>query len=133
MPFKITKRKDGGVLYEFHGLVTPEENQAARKKAIGNDLGKIKKIRYVISDYSKTENFSHTTEDVKKMAASARNLFELNPKMVMAFVMPNDLFFGTARVWRAYADDEDRVMVSKSRNEAEIWVHKKLSEESGDP
>ena len=125
MPFKVTRRKDGGVLCEFSGVVTPKENEAAHYKVVGEDLEKFKEIRYLIVDHTKTEHFNHSPEEIQKRAALASKRLDQNPDMLLAIVAPNDLFFGVGRMWRAHAGKDDRIMLFRTLDDAEIWVHQK--------
>ena len=125
MPFKVTRRKDGGGLCEYWGVVTPKENEDAHNEVVGEDLAKFKKIRYLIIDHTKTEHFNHSPEGIQKRAALAGKRLEQNPDLLLAIVAPNDLFYGVARMWRAQAGKDDRIMLFRNLDEAEIWVHQK--------
>lgn len=125
MPFKVTRRKDGGVLCEFLGVVTPGENEAAHKEVEGGNPQNFKKIPYLIVDHTGTEHFNHSSEEIQKRAVLANERLATFPNLYIAIVTPGDLFFGVARMWQTHSRMEDRVKLFRSLDEAEIWVHQK--------
>ena len=128
MAFKITKLEDGGLYIEHEGLVTIEENLAVRSEVLGSDPKNLNKIPYLVINYSNTENFSHTNDDVKNLAVSSQKFLAINPKLIIAFVVPQDLFFGMSRLWLTYSLELKRVRLFRSREEAENWVKMELAE-----
>ncbi len=125
MPYKVTRRKNGGVHCAFLGVVTPEENEAAHQEVEGGDPENFSKIPYLIVDHTDTKHFNHSSGEIQRRAALARTRLEAYPDLVMAIVTPKDLFFGVARMWQVHAGLEDRVKLFRSLDEAEFWVHQK--------
>ncbi len=125
MPFKVTRRENGGVHVEFLGVVTPEENEAAHKEVEGGDPENFGRIPYLIVDHTKTEHFNHSSEEIQRRAALANKRLEKFPNLILAIVTPRDLFYGVARMWQVHASLESRVKLFRSLDEAEIWVHQK--------
>ncbi|MCH7806715.1 MAG: hypothetical protein IH995_06175 [Proteobacteria bacterium] len=133
MPFKITKLNNGGVINEFEGIVTLEKNAEVDIKIFGEDPAQFKKISYVISDWSKSTKVTHTTEEIRELAKMTRQRLDFNPKLLFAIVVPRDLLYGLARMWHSYLGEEHRTGLFRTREEAEIWIKEKLSEESRKP
>ncbi len=133
MPFKITKLKDGGVLNEFEGIVSLEENAEVYKKIFGKNPNQFKNIPYVISDYTKATKVTHSTEEIRQLASMTKKRLEVYSKTFFAVVVPGDLFFGLARMWHAHLGEEDRAGLFRTREEAEIWINKKLSKKPSNP
>lgn len=130
MPYKITYLEDGGVLCEYEGVITPEENLAVRSEILGSDPKNLNKIPYLVIDYSKSENYSHTNDEVKNLAVSSQKILAINPELIIAFVVPQDLFFGMSRLWLTYSHEEKRAQLFRSREEAENWIKEKLSKQT---
>ncbi len=127
MPYKITKLEDGGVVIDYEGIVTSKENAEAHKKVLGTNPDQFKKISYVISDFSKAININHTSEEIHKVASMSRQKLELNPKIVLALIVPSNLFYGLGRMWQVLLEEEHhRAGLFKTKEEAEIWVQMKL-------
>lgn len=130
MPFKITKRKDGGVLCEYEGLITPEENTEAHNKIFGKGQDRLNKISYVMSDYSKVKNITHTHEEIRRHALMVKHRLEIYPKTVFAIILPSDLMFAYGRVWSSNVGEENRASVFRTKEEAKAWVKERLSKGS---
>lgn len=129
MPYKITKLEDGGVFIDYWGIVTSKENQEAHKKIVGKTPDQIKKIPYVISDFSKAININHSSEEIRKVAAMSKQKLKLNPNLVLAIIVPSTLFYGLGRMWQVLLEEEHhRAGLFKTSAEAKIWVQKKLAE-----
>jgi hypothetical protein len=129
MPYKITKLEDGGVFIDYQGIVTSRENQEAHKKIVGQNPDQLKKIPYVISDFSKARNISHTSGEIREVATMSRQKLKLNPNLLLAIIVPSTLFYGLGRMWQVFLEDEsNRAGLFRTSAEAEIWVQKKLAE-----
>lgn len=127
MPYKITKLEDGGVFIDYQGIVTSKENQEAHQKIVGKNQDRLKKIPYVISDFSKAKNISHTSGEIRQVATMSRQKLKLNPQLLLAIIVPSTLFYGLGRMWQVFLEEEhDRAGLFRTREEAEIWVQKKL-------
>jgi len=127
MPYKITKLKDSGILNEFSGVVTLADNREVYINIFGDDPYGTQKIPYVISDWSKVANISHSNEDVRTLARLTSERLEQFPATLFAVVAPNDLLFGLGRMWQTHLEKENRARVFRDRAAAEAWVKGELS------
>jgi len=131
LPYNLIRRPDGGIVFAFHGVVTPEENMRARLEAVEGDFKNLAKIRYMIADHTKTETITHKAVDIIQLAKTGKKtLKENNPDLVIAMVGPKDLIFGMARMFDVYFEPDKDLGLFRSMEEAEIWVQKKLAEKS---
>ena len=128
MPFNITKKEDGGLIIDYVGLITSEENSKAHTDVIGEDIELFKKIPYVISDFTKAKNINHSSKEINKVAAMSRHKLRLNPNLLLAVIVPSTLFFALGRMWHVFLEeDSDRAELFKSLEEAENWVKTKIN------
>lgn len=128
MPFTITRRPDGGVICNYEGVMTLEDNRRARLEMAGGDFRNFADIPYIIGDYSDVEKTTHSTEDMKLLGQTvAVDIMAYNPDIVLAVVAPKDLPYGLGRVFLAYTKEVEKIALFRNREDAETWVKAKLN------
>jgi hypothetical protein len=127
LPYTIKRRADGGVIVEFKGVLTVEENQEARLAVVEGDYTNIAKVPYLIGDHSKVEKSTHSADDMRMLAQSMKvDVRAHNPDILIAIVAPKDLSFGLGRVFHAYLGGDKKTNLFRTRKEAEAWIAEML-------
>ncbi len=127
MPIKISYRDDGGVEYEGWGLMTGEDVIDANNKTYANQQ-KLAQLRYQLCDYTKVDKFEISVAELRRIASQDEKAARQNPGMLVALVSTQDIMFGLARMWEAYADEAPfETAVFREREEAEAWIQARLN------
>ena len=125
MPYSIEYiEKEEGLIVFWEGLVRGEEIIRSYHERF-SPLERFKKIRYIITDYSIVSDFNMTIDDVKMIAQISNQAAKENRNLYAVAVMPLDLAYGMARMWQAYANDDNtgwHTHVTRTRREAEEWL-----------
>ena len=118
--------EEGGIITEFSGNLTGEEIRKATKERYSDD-SRIKKIKYVLNDYTNSTSVEVNSEDVKFSANIAVRASKLNKDVILAGVLPSNLIFGLGRMWQAYASESNwQIYPAKTREDAEKYIKEKL-------
>ena len=117
-----------GTVTEYHGVLTDELLIKCTKERYSS-VGRIKRLQYILNDYSKCSKIDINSDTVKYVATLAIDVSKLNKNIVIAGVMPTDLEFGLGRMWQAYADETEWVSKTiRTRDEAENWIQQTLKQ-----
>ena len=130
MPIE-TRDLDGGLGSTMiaWGLLREGEFVDLYEKHFGQDAEKFRKYRYNISDYTELTKVDVSSHAIRWLAGLAQNKSKINPESVIAIVVAQDLIFGLARMWAILMDGFGwEVMVFRDRNDAEIWIRKRMME-----
>lgn len=127
MPYKIDFLENKkGIITTFSGVVTDEElfDSAVERVLSGHDLND---FNYAISDFTEVTYFKISTDGIKANAEQAIDFSKYNKNFILVAVMPEDLEFGMARMWQAYADESSWTSnVVKGMNVAKQWIEEQL-------
>lgn len=125
MPYQIQISDEGReVLTTYYGIVTSSEMYDSFNERF-LDIRKLEKMRIVCSDFSEVTDFSLQTVDVQKLAKICIGASNHNAEITLVVIMPKDIEFGIGRMWEAYLDDIPwKVMIVRTREEAEAWLNK---------
>ena len=125
MPYSIEYiAKEEGLIVFWEGLIRGEEIIRSYHDRF-SPPERFTKIRYIITDYSIVSDFKMITDDVKMIAQIANQAAKNNRNLYAVAVMPLDLAYGMARMWQAYADDDNtgwHTNVTRTRREADEWL-----------
>ncbi len=126
MPIKIKYTEDGlGVRYIAYEIVTGAEIIDANMKI--NSHKNFASLKYKIADRSKCSEYNVNASDVKVIAEQEREAYNLNPKLVVAFISNSDLQFGMSRMYHALLADQGFESESfDTENDALKWIRMKL-------
>jgi len=129
LAFKIRRLKDGGVVFDYEGNISADEVIRANEMVYTSTDHPIATVPYIISDFSKIEKAFFSYEKLKVASAIDQDILEKNPEFLIGVVVTKDLLFGQGRVWQGFlGSGETRTKIFRTREEAEIWVQKKLAE-----
>ena len=123
MPYKVEfSEKPFGLITKFFGVVTDDELRQSCIDRTSSDE-QIKKLAYILDDFSDVSDFAVTSEAVINAASFAVKASELNNNIKFLSIMPTDLLYGMTRMWHAYTDETqwERNIV-RTREEAEQWM-----------
>jgi hypothetical protein len=104
------------VIQSYHERYAPEE--------------RLKKLRYILTDYTNMTDFNLAPRDIKIMAEITNQAARHNRVIHAAAIMPTDISFGLARMFQSYADDDTtrwHTLVTRTREEAEDWLRRNLT------
>jgi len=118
-----------GTITEFHGTLTDDLLiQCAKERFSYPERNK--KFKYIITDFSNSNEIDISVSTVKIIAQMAIEVSKVNKNITVASAMPKDLVFGLGRMWQAYADETGwNSHMFHSRVEAENWVKEQLNED----
>ena len=123
MPYEIEYSDNPpGVTTKFFGIVTDSDlHQSCIDRTAS--VERIKKLAYVLDDFTDVSGFPVTSEGIQDAAKYAVNAAELNRNIQYISIVPNDLLYGMSRMWQAYTDETqwERNIVSTLK-EAEQWL-----------
>jgi hypothetical protein len=127
MPYEISYLEDeGGIITTYWGTVTDDEIIQSGKEKLAL-WGKMKIIRFALTDLSQVEDLNLTSKGIQINADISAELLNEN-SIIVAFVVPDDFGFGMGRMWQAYADHTGaKSNVFRTRSEAEAWIKQTLS------
>ncbi|CAD7849012.1 MAG: hypothetical protein [Olavius algarvensis Delta 4 endosymbiont] len=124
MPIRIEYLEDNGVAFKGAGVVTFTDLKSANDSVYASQK-KIKAISYQIVDLATIDNIDLSSEDLEQLAHQDQYAFGVNPDIRIAVVGPQDLTFGLARVWEAYAcqmNSPQACKIFRKRQDALEWV-----------
>ncbi len=122
----VEVRNDKGLVLLCSGVLTGEELINVKRSLVTEQN---KNLRYIISDLTHVHEFQIPTDVVRTMVAENKRLAVIaEPGMLVAIAAPQQLGFGLARMWEAYADHETgwRISVFHSRADADLWIQQNL-------
>ncbi len=123
MPFKIIEQNDGSkILTKYFGLLTTTDIENSYSERF-TDPEKIKKYKFIISDYTEVSETNISDIDIKKLSRIYKEASLVNQNVSVVAIMPTDLLFGLARMWQAYIDSIPwEHTVVRSLEEAESFL-----------
>lgn len=126
MPIKIEKKSDGGVIFNGSGKMEGSETVRFNKK-LYSDPETIRSIRYQLVDLRQVTDFSATPSEMKVLARQDSEAFSINPEMIIAIVMSDDLAYGMNRIYAGYFQGNDEsVRLFRDIEEAKTWIRSKF-------
>jgi hypothetical protein len=126
MPIKVSYREDGGVDFDEQGLMTGEDVIEANNTIYASEE-KIAQLKYQLCDYTKVDKFEISNFELRRIASQDEKAATLNPDMLVAIVSVQDLMFGLARMWEAYAGETPfETAVFREREEAKAWIQARV-------
>ena len=123
----VEVRNDKGLVLLCSGVLTGEELINVKRSLVTEQN---KNLRYIISDLTHVHEFQIPTDVVGAMVAENKRLAAIaEPGMLVAIAAPQQLGFGLARMWEAYAHHETgwRTSVFHSRADTDLWIQQNLS------
>lgn len=121
---------DGGILGVATGTLTGRDIVDAGAAIYATPEKTLASV-YQIHDYRRVESIDISTADIQRMAASDNKAARLNPNIIIAVVVGNELGFGLSRMWQAYMSEYPFVSrVFRSMPEAKTWVAEQLKDEA---
>jgi len=127
MSSKIIYLEDNGVVLKFSGILSWKDIHDANEKIYATSE-KIRSIHYQIADFTDVERTDITSAQVRKLAEQDANAARINPDMILAIVGSDDLIYGLARMWEAYASDASfEKAVFRYLDDAKKWINQKVS------
>jgi len=107
--------------------MTGEDVIDANNKTYANQQ-KLAQLRYQLCDYTKVDKFEISVAELRRIASQDEKAARQNPGMLVALVSTQDIMFGLARMWEAYADEAPfETAVFREREEAEAWIQARLN------
>ena len=126
MTLSITYIEDGGIIVRGEGVLTGSEIKAVND-VIYDSPEKIEKILYQLVDFTDDSDISISNAEIKELAMQDIRAFKVNPNMFIALAAKEDLIYGLARMWEAFAYKPPfEVMVFKKMDDAQQWIKEKL-------
>jgi hypothetical protein len=126
MAVTVEVRNDKGLVLSCSGVLTEKELIDVKRSLVTEQN---KHLRYIITDLTHVHEFQIHAPAIRKMVAENKRLAAIaEPGMLVAIVAPQELGYGLARMWEAYAHHETgwRTSVFHSRADAELWIQHNL-------
>ena len=127
MAVTVEVRGDGGIVLHYFDVLTAEQIiQAKRSLVTEQNRG----MKYLIVDIAADVEIHISSAELRAIVEENKRLAAIAvPAMPVAIAAPQDLAFGLARMWEAYAQETGwRINVVRSRAEADSWIQKNLSQ-----
>ena len=123
MPFEINVQGDGSkILTRYFGVLSTTDIEKSYIERF-TDPDKIKKYKFIISDYTEVSETNISDIDIRKLSRIYKEASLVNQNVSVVAIMPTDLLFGLARMWQAYVDSIPwKHAVVRSREEAESFL-----------
>ena len=133
MPFEVNIFDSGaGVQYVSAGLITGKDFIETKVNLL-TSKDRLKNIRYLIYDLTHMDSLDFPFDDFKKLEDADRLVAEINPSLIIALIVKNDLALTLAKMWvtRTHEILWDKHIVSV-KAEAYSWVRDKVRERFGE-
>jgi len=129
MPLEVNYLDSGaGVLFVSSGLLTGKDFIETKNNLL--KIGQLAdKIRHLIYDLTQIESLDFPFADFKKLEDADRLLAEINPSLIIALIVKDELAVTLAKMWIARTDEIpwDKKIVSEEAD-AFSWVREKMRE-----
>jgi hypothetical protein len=112
------------VLTTISGVITFEQIVALAVALKGDSL-----FHPSFAELLDVRQTTFTSLTFQELAQLARTIDPFSPKALRAIVAPDDLIYGTSRIYQAVRDQGNNVQVFRTMEEARAWL--RLSDESG--
>ena len=87
----------------------------------------LKKIQYIVSDYSRVKKSSLTTREIQVLAGKYQEASKINPTVIGAYVGTSDFVFGLIRMWQGYLGGISwETHAFRSVTDARDWIIKMM-------
>ena len=129
MPVSIVLLDDGeGILYLCEGALRGPEIIRANQELLASP-GQRRGRRYGLVDFSAAASVEISTSELRILAEQdARLAREAKIPILLAVVAPDDLGYGLARMWQAFAQDIGwSAEVFRERSTAQRWLQDSLA------
>jgi hypothetical protein len=126
MPATVEVRNDKGLILSCSGVLTGNELIDVKRSLVTEQN---KHLRYIITDLTHVHEFQIHADAIRSMVEQNKRLAAIaEPGMLVAIAAPQQLGFGLARMWEAYAHHETgwRTSVFHSRADADLWIEQNL-------
>jgi len=131
MPYKFDHvESEGGLIISWKDPVRGDEVIRSYEDRFAQPE-RLKRLRYIITDYTGVVDFTMTVMEVRRIARISNAAAPVNPHLYAVAVMPTSIAYGLARMFQAYADDDEtgwHTHVTRSRPEAEDWLRANLDD-----
>ena len=123
MPYKIFYKNDGeGVITTYTGNVTDNDLLSVYNEIANLNIN-ISKIKYSVTDFTDIDKYLITAECIREQAHSSVEVSKINPNITVIVIAPNDVEYGTSRMWSAYSDKAGwEVKIFRTRDDANLWI-----------
>ena len=127
MPLFTTFTDDGtGLLRTGKGLVTGADFLAADAELLASQAA-MRRLRYVLMDFSETTEFRAIPEEVRSLARLDGRVSEYATNISVAIVAPRDQEFGMSRMWEVFVEGTGwQTAVFRDRAEAVAWLRQRF-------
>jgi hypothetical protein len=130
MPYRMEyiENEGGLIVFWFGKIIADEVIQSYHERYA--PLERLKKLDYIITDYTDMTDFELKPDDIKTIAGITNQASQKKKHLYAAAIMPTAIAFGLARMFQSYADDDTtgwHTLVTRSRKEAEDWLRGSLS------
>jgi hypothetical protein len=126
MPINIAYMEDGGIMATGEGVVTGSEIKEVNN-TIYESPEKIQKIAYQLCDFSNISGASASTFEIEQIASQDKKASEINPNMLVAIVVGEDLSYGLSRMWESFSYGSTlETMVFRKVEDAQQWIREEL-------
>lgn len=103
----------------MHRVIEAHKNSHSREV--------VSQLQYKIVDCLGIDESYVSAEEVAELAELDRGVGNINPELIVAFVVPNELIFLLVELWEAQVGENFRaVNYFYSRSEAEAWISSQL-------
>lgn len=133
MPIYINETDNGlGNIIFGYGVVSSQEYYMSTSIHLTKPKKILQKYIYSICDYSKVTHVNLDLKFVYKIAKQSIGISKINPHVIVAIVVSNDITFGIAKIWSELVEDTGwDINILKDRIKAENWTELKIKEKHG--
>lgn len=127
MTFKTRfNENDGGFFTTYSGTVANSDIIASAEERLAF-LKKNNPVKYFLSDFTDVDEFNVTSDGVIKLADIATNASKVHDDLMLVAIVPNDLEYGTGRMWQSYTNESNwKTYMARTREDAEAWLNQHL-------
>jgi hypothetical protein len=129
MAIEIVYTEDcrGGVELLISGTVIGQDIVEALKQVYADK--RFGRAKYLLADKTNCTEYTVEPDDVRRIAALDVESAQINPGLIEAHVAPNDILFGTSRMWQAYVSEGRTTShIFRDRESAIEWINSELDQ-----
>ena len=133
MPIEMKDADNGlGIIVTGRGVITENEYVGSYTRHLTQDRDKLKNYRYNLNDWTAVTKVEVSTKAINQIAQLCSDAMKINPDAVVAHVADKQITFGLSRMWEMLLEKPTwETMVFKSREVAEAWIKKRITERYG--
>lgn len=131
MPFETVNLANGaGVEYISAGLITGKDFIETKMDLLASE-DRLNKVRFLVYDLTHIDSLDFPFSDFKKLEDADRLVAEINPCLVIALIVQNDLATTLAKMWieRTHEIPWDKSLF-KLKSDAYSWVSERVARRS---